>query len=125
VDDRLGPRQTILISLIGLTIATTLAVTAPSRTLFWVAGILMGLLAGPNQSASRSLMGRLVPKDKENEFFGFFAFSGKATSFLGPLLLGQLTALFGSQRAGLSSTVFFFIVGGILLFRLKEIPSKH
>ncbi len=125
VDDRLGARQTILISLVGLTLATVVAVLTPSKTIFWAAAIFIGLLAGPNQSASRSLMGRLVPKDKENEFFGFFAFSGKATSFLGPLLLGQLTTIFDSQRAGLSSTAAFFIIGGILLFRLKVEPSKH
>lgn len=124
VDDRLGARQTILISLAGLTLATVVAVLTQHRTIFWAASILIGLLAGPNQSASRSLMGRLVPKDKENEFFGFFAFSGKATSFLGPLLLGQLTTIFNSQRAGLSSTAFFFIVGGMVLFRLKMEPSE-
>lgn len=125
VDDRLGARQTILISLVGLTLATVLAVLTPNKSIFWVAAIFIGLLAGPNQSASRSLMGRLVPKDKENEFFGFYAFSGKATSFLGPLLLGQLTTIFDSQRAGLSSTAAFFIVGGILLFRLKVESSEH
>lgn len=119
VDDRIGARPTILISLVGLTIATVIAVMTSSKGIFWGASMFIGFLAGPNQSASRSLMGRLAPKGKENEFFGFFAFSGKASSFLGPLLLGQLTALFGSQRAGLSSTALFFIVGGFLLFQLK------
>jgi UMF1 family MFS transporter len=81
---------------------------------------LLGLLVGPNQSASRSLIGRFIPEDKENEFFGFFAFSGKATSFLGPLLLGQLTLAFDSQRYGVAVIAVFFILGGLLLLRVDE-----
>ena len=92
LDDLLGGKKTLQISVIGLIVATIVAVWAPTRAWFWVAGILLGIFAGPNQSASRSLMGRFVPPDKENEFFGFFAFSGKFTAFLGPFLLGCLDA---------------------------------
>jgi UMF1 family MFS transporter len=65
-------------------------------------------------------MGRFVPPDKENEFFGFFAFSGKATAFLGPMLLGLLTTAFESQRAGLSVVVVFFVLGGAILLTVNE-----
>jgi UMF1 family MFS transporter len=78
------------------------------------------LLAGPNQAASRSLLGRFAPAHHENEFFGFFAFSGKFTAFLGPLLLGQLTVMFNSQRAGIAIVIVFFLVGGLLLLRVNE-----
>lgn len=120
LDDLLGGKTTILISIFGLFFAALLAVLATSATWFWVAAIGVGLLAGPNQAASRSLMGRFVPPAKENEFYGFFAFSGKATSFLGPLLLGQFTLLFASQRAGVATVLLFFIVGGLLLLRVDE-----
>jgi len=120
VDDRIGGRNTILISLVGLIVATILAVVAQTKSALWVAGMLLGLLVGPNQSASRSLIGRFIPEDKENEFFGFFAFSGKATSFLGPLLLGQLTLAFDSQRYGVATIAVFFVVGGLLLLRVDE-----
>ena len=88
---------------------------APARLWFWIAGILIGLFVGPNQSASRSLMGRFVPERHQAEFFGFFAFSGKAMSFLGPLLLGFVAQAFHSQRAGVATVIAFFVVGGILL----------
>ena len=65
-------------------------------------------------------MGRFIPREKSNEFYGFFAFSGKVTSFLGPLLLGELTRIFDSQRAGVASLVLFFIIGGLLLLRVDE-----
>ena len=120
LDDRIGGRNTILVSLAGLAAAGTLAILGQSRTTFWVAAIVVGLLAGPNQSASRSLLGRFVPDDKEAEFYGFFAFSGKATAFLGPLLYGTLTSMTGTHRAGMSVTVVFFIIGGLLLLRVDE-----
>lgn len=120
LDDRLGGKQTILISLVGLFLASLLAVFAQSKALFWVAGIMVGIMIGPNQSASRSLLGRFVPEDKENEFFGFYAFSGKATAFLGPLLLGQLTVMFQSQRAGIGIVAVFFFVGALLLLQVNE-----
>ncbi len=120
VDDRIGGKATILISLTFLSAASLLAVLTTSRLGFWIAAVVVGLCAGPNQSASRSLMGRFVPLSKENEFYGFFAFSGKATAFLGPLLLGALTGAFGSQRAGVASVLFFFIVGGVILMRVDE-----
>ncbi len=123
-DDKLGGKTTIQISNIILALAALLAVLAPDKTLFWVAGVLVGFFAGPNQSASRSLLGRFVPKEKENQFFGFFAFSGKLTAFFGPLFLGILTSAFDSQRAGVSVVVVFFIVGGIILSSVDEQKGK-
>lgn len=120
VDDRLGGRNTILVTLAALVVASVMAVLAPTREWFWVAGILVGIFVGPNQSASRSLMGRLVPEKHETEFFGFFAFSGKATAFLGPLVLGVVTDLFDSQRAGVATVVGFFVLGGMILLTVDE-----
>lgn len=120
VDDRLGGKRTLEISLWGLVGATVLAVVAPSKPLFWLAGVVVGIFAGPNQSASRSLLGRFVPPHKENEFYGFFAFSGKATAFVGPFLLGVLTQVFGSQRAGVSVVVVLLVAGYLVLRGVDE-----
>ena len=120
VDDRIGAKRTILITLVGLCAAVLMAVLAPTAAWLWASALLTGLLVGPNQSASRSLMGRFVPEAKENEFYGFFAFSGKATSFLGPYLLGLFTGIFESQRYGVATVLIFFIIGAILLVRVDE-----
>ncbi len=126
LDDKLGGKKTIRITLWALLVASLLAVLAPNRAVFWTAAVLVGIFSGPNQAASRSLMARFVPPEKENEFFGFFAFSGKATAFMGPFLLGTLTSLFAfqdsfnPQRAGVAVVVFFFAVGLVLLGRVDE-----
>ena len=120
LDDRIGGKRTIIISLVGLTVATVLAIVATDKLLLWVTGVIIGIFLGPNQAASRSLMGRFVPKEKENEFFGFFAFSGKLTAFVGPLLLGVLTQWTGSQRWGISVVLVLFAVGLVLMIPLDE-----
>ncbi len=119
LDDWIGGRATVALSVGALATATIVAALAPNQTWFWVAAVLVGVFAGPNQSASRSLMARFVPPKHESEFFGFFAFSGKVTSFLGPALLGVLSDLY-SQRVGVASLLVFFIVGGLLLWRVDE-----
>lgn len=120
LDDVIGSKKTIMLTLVALIAATALAVWAPTRAWLWAAGVLIGIFVGPNQSASRSLMARFVPEKKQAEFFGFFAFSGKATSFLGPIVLGSVTAAFGSQRAGVATVILFFLVGGTLMATVDE-----
>ncbi len=118
-DDRAGGKATVMVSLVALLLLSLLAVLAPNKTWFWVAGLGIGIFVGPNQAASRSLMGRFVPERHRSEFFGFFAFSGKATAFLGPLLLGILSQAYG-QRAGIAVVMLFFLVGGALLYLVDE-----
>ena len=77
LDDKIGAKRTIQISNYAIFIAVIIAILAPTVEWFWIAGIIMGIASGPNQSASRSLMGRIIPKGKTNEFYGFYAFSGK------------------------------------------------
>jgi UMF1 family MFS transporter len=120
LDDWIGGKRTIVVSLLGLITATTIAVLARSPQAFWAAGILTGLFFGPNQAASRSLMARFVPPHAENEFFGFFAFSGKLTAFIGPFFLGLITQLTGSQRLGVSVVLVLFSAGLAVLLSLDE-----
>ena len=120
LDDLIGGKRTIILSLIGLTAAAALAIAATDKLWLWVAGIITGIFIGPNQSASRSLMGRFVPPKAENEFFGFFAFSGKLTAFVGPFLLGVLTQWTGSQRWGVSVVLVMFALGLLLMIPLDE-----
>ncbi len=120
VDDRLGGKRTILVTLVALTVFSLLAVWAPSVGWLWLAGLSLGLFVGPNQSASRTLMSRFVPEQHSAAFFGLFAFSGKITTFAGPLLLGIVTQATGSQRLGVATVVGFFVLGGLLLLTVDE-----
>ena len=122
IEDHIGVKRVINLSLIVLIFATLLAYIAPEtnypKQIFWIAGILIGLMAGPNQSCSRSLMSQLTPENKKNEFFGFFALTGKATAFLGPFLFGLITSYY-NQQAALWVVISFFVIGFCLFNRIK------
>ena len=119
LDDYIGGKKTVQITNLGFIIALLIAFVAPvlenGETYFWISGILIGIFLGPNQAASRSLMGRMIPEKKENEFYGFFAFSGKATAFLGPLLYALVIDLTNDMRWSMLMLVVFFLIGMYIL----------
>ena len=64
-------------------------------------------------------MGRLIPRNKENEFYGFFAFSGKATAFLGPLIFTSIISYTKDIRLAMLMLAILFAVGALLLIRVN------
>ena len=87
-------------------------------THFYILAALIGLFQGGIQSLSRSLFTRLVPPNKEAEFFGFYNMLGKFAAVVGPILVGWITVITGNPRAGILSIVVLFIIGGLLLSRV-------
>ncbi|MCH7816089.1 MAG: MFS transporter, partial [Proteobacteria bacterium] len=80
MDDRLGAKPTIMVSLVGLTVAGVAILVVETPVWFVVFGCGIGLFIGPAQAASRSLMARLAPPEVRSELFGLYALSGKATA---------------------------------------------
>lgn len=125
-DDRFGAKRVILVSLCALSVLGAALLVIESKTLFWVVGMMLGVFVGPAQAASRSLMARLAPPQLRTEMFGLYAFSGKATAFLGPALLGWVTVAADSQRAGMAVVLVFFVVGTILLWSIPDVePGRR
>jgi UMF1 family MFS transporter len=95
---------------------------AASERAYLFLGCLIGAAGGPLQAASRTLLIRMAPKDRIAQYFGLFALTGKVTSFMGPLLIGIVTAATDSQKAGMATIVLFFVAGLALLARVRA-PS--
>ncbi|OJV64720.1 MAG: MFS transporter [Clostridiales bacterium 38-18] len=87
---------------------------------FWVLAILVGLVQGGIQAISRSYYAKLIPKDKSNEFFGFFNIFGKFAAIMGPLLMGYVTYITGKSNYGVLSIVILFIIGGLILLKVPN-----
>ena len=121
VDDGIGPKRTIYIALTALSILGVILLVIESKTLFWIFGVPLGFFVGPAQAASRSMMAHMAPAELRTEMFGVYAFSGKATAFMGPALLAVATDLFQSQRAGMATIMVFFLVGGWLLWPVRDV----
>ena len=142
LDDKLGPKRVIAGSMFILLFAVIaillvdkdrilfikVAPPAPGGALFAASaeraylllGCLIGAAGGPLQAASRTLLIRMSPKDRIAQYFGLFALTGKVTSFVGPLLIGAITAVTASQKAGMAVLVLFFVAGLALLARVRD-----
>jgi len=141
LDDRLGPKRVITGSLLILlfsivailmvdkqtVILVSVTPPKPNQPLFssaaerayLVLGCLIGMAGGPLQAASRTLLIRLAPRERITQYFGFFALTGKITSFVGPLLIASITAVTASQKAGMAVLVLFFIAGLVAVGRVR------
>ncbi len=84
--------------------------TAAEKT-YILYGLIIGLTFGPVQASSRAWMARSVPEEEAGRWFGFYALSGRATSFLAPLLVGVVTAISGSAALGMSVILIFLATG--------------
>ncbi|MEP3277879.1 MAG: MFS transporter [Stappiaceae bacterium] len=147
LDDRVGAKTVISVALIILIMCciglvsvdrdyiffvVKVAPPDPDRALFQSApeimylilGGILGAISGPLQSASRTMLISLAPRDELTKFFGLFAMSGKITSFLAPLSVAAITSLSGSQRIGISIIIAFFVVGLLLLSRVRAAQSS-
>ena len=150
LDDRLGSKRFIALSVVGL-IAGTLGVVSMSEgraffvldvamptagsglfgsqaeRIFLAVTVVLALSGGPAQAASRTLLARLAPATMMGEFFGLYALSGKATAFMAPLAIALVTEAFASQRAGIAVILVFLVVGLALLMFVREerSPALH
>jgi UMF1 family MFS transporter len=120
VDDWIGPKATILIALGALTLLGVAILLVHDKVLFYALAMGIGVFIGPAQAAGRSLMARMAPPELRAEFFGLFALSGKVTSFIGPAVVGWLTYAADSQRVGMAAIPVFFVIGLLLLLRVRE-----
>jgi UMF1 family MFS transporter len=147
LDDRLGSRPVVAGALVLLVVSALGIVSISGDRIFFVVpaagpvpgdglfastperlyvflGAVIGIAAGPMQAGSRTLLARLAPAERIGQFFGLFALSGKVTSFMGPLAVGLVTDLSGSQRAGAAVLIAFFLVGLLLLARVREAGAE-
>jgi UMF1 family MFS transporter len=123
VDDWIGSRRTTALALAGLIAASVAAVSVETRPWLWVTNCFIGIFVGPVQAASRSLMARLSPPDRQAEYFGLFALSGKATAFAGPIIVAVVTDVSGSQRTGMA-TIIFFLAAGLVLLGMSGLRAR-
>ena len=123
--DRLGPRRILTGVLIMWVVAGVAAYFVQSTAVFYGLAVVAGLGLGSVQSASRAYLTLLIPQGREAEMFGFYAFCGKTSSVLGPVLFGWATFLAaGNQRPGFLVLTALMLTGLLLLRRVPD-PLVH
>ncbi|HET9693324.1 MAG TPA: MFS transporter, partial [Steroidobacteraceae bacterium] len=112
---RIGARNGIFLALAVYLAATGYAYFLDDAGDFYLLAFVVGLVQGGIQSLSRSYYGRLVPREKSSEFFGFYNMMGKASAIIGPTLVGVTAALTHDSRLSILSIIVLFVAGGGLL----------
>ena len=123
-NDKYSSKKIILICIGALILCVIFSsLIAQTKTEFFICVMVISIFLGTIQSASRVMMSLLLNSDNSGKGFGLYAFSGRITSFLGPLLVGTMTFMF-SQRIGLLSCTLLFILGFLLMLRVKEVEQS-
>ncbi|BDQ01013.1 MFS transporter [Aquiluna sp. KACHI24] len=133
LDDKVGGKMTIMVSLLGLTVAGfgVFAFASAGPITYWIGGLALTLFVGPAQAASRSFVAKFTPAGREGEVFGLYMTTGRAVSFLSPLLWTTaisiaLSAGIGNAQAtvyGILGLMLVLVVGILLLARVSPTPQ--
>lgn len=84
----------------------------------FVLGALVALAQGGIQALSRSYFARMIPKEKSNEFFGFYNIFGKFAAIMGPAIMAGLSDLTNQPRYTILGILPLFIAGFALTWLL-------
>lgn len=118
MDDVSGPRRVIVVSLVSMIITGTVLLFVSGPTMFWIFGLILCLFVGPAQSASRTYMARLTPVGQEGQYFGLYAMTGRAASFLAPSLFGLFVFIGGDDRWGIIGIMLVLAAGLAVLLKV-------
>lgn len=117
---KVGIKRALLIAIGAYALIAIVGCFMTKPIHFYLLACMIGLFQGGIQALSRSYYTRLIPQNQSAQFFGFFNMLGKFAAIVGPLLVGVVTVLTGSNRLGIVSLVILFAAGGILLAKVDE-----
>jgi len=87
-----------------------------TKYFMWIVGAIIGTAQGGIQSVSRSYFAQMVPKEKANDFFGFFSVFGRFGGIFSPFLIAFFQ---DSDRLGINGAVLLLLIPlGIAAFLL-------
>jgi MFS transporter, UMF1 family len=117
--DTWGPKKVVIASLLLWTAVAAIAFFVKEKSHFWMLASFAGLGLGTVQAASRAFYSQFIPSGKEAEYFGVYSLVGKSSAVIGPLVFGQVSMTFGSQRPAILSVAAFFLIGLIILLSVR------
>lgn len=122
--EKFSAKRMLLIGIGVYIIITIFAYSLETLTQYWILAILVGTSQGGIQALSRAFFGKIIPKHKSAEFFGFYNIFGKFAAIIGPFLVAIFTHITGSSRLGILSLMLLFVAGGFLLIRVRTVDNS-
>jgi UMF1 family MFS transporter len=141
LQDRIGGKRALTLAIWLMVACIAALYLAQNQTQFFIIGAFVGVAMAGIQSVSRAMVATFSPPGKSGEFFGFFALTGRTSSFIGPAVFGwlaaELTLLFLAQgqaqslaeqsghRLAILSIGAFLIAGWALLAFVNEQKARE
>ncbi|SEH72747.1 MFS transporter, UMF1 family [Mycolicibacterium rutilum] len=123
LDDRFGAKPVIVVSLVAMIAVGITLMALDGPLAFWACGLALCLFIGPTLSAARTLMLRLSADGKEGVAFGLYTTTGRAVSYLAPVLFSVFIAIFGTDRAGMGG-LLVVLAAGLLAMLAVRVPRR-
>ncbi|MFN6944170.1 MAG: MFS transporter [Cytophagaceae bacterium] len=125
LSSRIGNIRTLSIALIICIFICVGAWLTHTAAQFYALAVVVGLIMGGLQSLSRSTYSKLLPETKDTaSYFSFYEFTEKIGIVLGTGIYALITDLTGSMRNSIIALLVFFLIGLILLLRLKALNGR-
>lgn len=120
VQDRIGHKRALMMTLIVWLAMIVAAALAETRAHFWIAANLAGLAMGSSQSAGRAMVGVFAPAGRQAEFYGLWNLALWMAAVVGPLSYGVITWMSGNNHhLAICSTGLFFVLAILILVPLN------
>lgn len=119
-----GAKQVVLCSLAAWAGVVGVAYFLPrgSAAGFFAMGFAIAIVMGGTQALSRSLFSYVIPRGREAEYYSLYEISDKGSTLLGSWTVALAVQLTNSYRVAILSLVVFFVLGGLLLWRI-DLPK--
>ena len=116
VQDALGHRKALALTIAGWIAMIAIASTTTDSTGFWIAANIAGLCMGSSQSAGRALVGVFAPSHRLAEFYGLWNAAAWLSAILGPVTYGLVTWVTDNDhRLAMMITGLYFVAGLLVL----------
>jgi len=119
---KMGTKKAIYLSLVIYSLIAIGGYFMYQEWQFWVLGAAVATVQGGSQALSRSMIGRMMPKSKSAEFYGFFSVFEKFASILGPAIFGVVSRIMNESRLSIGSLIVFFLLG---MYVLTKVDMKR
>ncbi len=115
---RFSARTMIIVGIVTYIISCIAAYFISSVWHIFILGAMIGSAQGGIQALSRSYYARIVPKEKSNEFFGFYNIFGKFSAIVGPTVMSLTATVTGSARWSILGIIPLFVIGFFIFISL-------
>ena len=121
----MSTEKLILVCIVAYLGIAVFAIFLRSQLQFWILAILVGMFQGGIQALSRSYFTKIIPEEKNGEYFGLMDICGKGASFLGTTVVSIVSQLTGDINKGVGMIAVLFCIGIVVFLQAVSAAKNY